>query len=363
MKIGGEHLLDVEEEGEVLRQEGWLLNSMRSRIATFGLLYAAVLVVLAADSTPSVILILQGGEPDDWSESTQELLVGEETLVGEGRRPQVVWLNDRYGLVVTKRWPGGDGVWVTYSKTGAEWSRPSLVSEVTQEGVPPTGSMLRRSDGSCSLVYYGARRKQGEARLFLVSSDDGIRWSKPIALPMGPISGGQLLGVSLAESSDRELILAVAADGNVHVMRSIDDEWQDPQLAISTDGQPLLADADISIIEEDGELLVAHASSPNGVFVSRELNSGWNVTIISGPELFPYYGGASMIRLDDGRTIVAFDHKASIYLAESEDAVNWGEPKEVVQGVLPSITTAGTGRTMLAFKRDSESHVTLLAAP
>ena len=126
-------------------------------------------------------------------------------------------------------------------------------------------------------------------------------------------------------------------------------------------GSHLYSIGTISLTERREIIYITHADLNGDIWVGPEAGSTWNTTQATPHTFFSYYGGASMIHLTNGSSIIAFDHLKNIYLARSADMVTWADPVWVSSGQQPTIAPVGNNSLLLAYEGGGGIYVKLIA--
>ncbi len=302
-------------------------------------------------------------------------------VVAEGWDPELGLVEAGYALVFTT----AEGISVVYSSDGLQWGDPTPVARASQTGVGAKASLTTRQDGTYFMVYATAIDQGGFEipKLFAIMSTNGTGWSEPTPLRSSKTIPyfHQILGMSLVETQDGELVLAFAADflgprGEVYGYRGQDygtdrtevfimksgsgEDWSPPVLLNNTAGKPIRGAGSMSLLEREGTFTLVHtdlAAAPKwlnntGVYVAVGNSSGWVDQQIVGRYLAPYSMGTSMARLENGTTIVAFDSNSWIYLISTDDLRQWREPVRLLEGMSPSVLPLDDDSFMLAYVQD-----------
>ncbi len=328
---------DVEEE-QPLRIPFYLAMWQKTVIAL--LVYFAVTCLIAGISVTRYNSIALG------ERNGSRTLEGGGVLVATGYAPILVRLGDRYGLLSQN-----NGLELRYSMDGTVWTDPIQIHGWKDPlRVGHQGYLMRRSDSSLVLAYAQPDpRDPFYLEILLTTSQDGYNWSTPTILNTTPLRIVQVWGISMIETPDNNVVLALAADGfGIATFTTRDGvRWQGPnrRRSITTFGG-------ISIIEIEGQLYAVYADS--SIWLGRWEEPMWHVTRIAPKEYVSYMGAVSITRLGSGLVVVAFDHLNGVYLTSSRDMHDWDRPFKVAEGDSPTISPYGDNTIILAYHHDHD---------
>lgn len=301
----------------------------------------------------------------------------DEVFVTNGDLQQLTWVGDRYAILFSR---GGSSdnssLLVTYSEDCLNWSEPLELGVGNEWGIK--GSLISAKNESLILVH-GKVTESGDFRLLSSSSEDGLTWSTPRMLPNGSIYIPDLYGVSLTQEKGGKLTLGFS--GALFDLES--DEYADAIATMSSeDGKtwtgPVFAKTPsdhqypnnylyslglISLAERDGVLYVAHVDPAGDVWVGPREEGRWDISQANPSSHFSYFGGASMIHLGNGSTIVAFDHLKKIYLLRSNDTIEWDTPLLVTSGQMPAIAPVSNSSLLVAYNGGGGIYIRLVGGP
>ncbi len=301
----------------------------------------------------------------------------EEVFVANGDLQQIAWVGDRYAIIFSRGgWSENSSLFVTYSEDCVNWSEPFELARGNEWGVK--GSLASTSNGTLILVY-GKATDSGDFRLFSSTSEDGLTWSAPAMLPNGSIRILDLYGVHLVQ--ERGGILTIGFSGGLYDLESdvyadamatmcLEDgkTWTGPQFAKTPSDHQypnnyLYSLGLISLAERNGVLYVAHVDPAGDVWVGPRVDGRWDIYQANPSSHYSYFGGASMIHLGNGSTIVAFDHLKKTYLLRSNDTMNWDTPLLMTLGQMPAIASVSNSTLLVAYNGGGGIYIRLAGGP
>jgi len=213
-----------------------------------------------------------------------------------------------------------DRVWISISQDGVDWNKPLAVTEKPEDYSvwPLNSNLIQFLSGKLIIAYTINNMKDG---MWVTFSDEGLNWSKPKYIKGVVLSPLTTRSMVLLDSGE---LLIMNFNG---VYKSIDGvEWEQISEYTGMDYLSLLQKKDGKLLAIGSKYNVNH-NNPKSVIITSPDGSGWSTysKLSEGfhkPSLIQMENG-SFLCVGEGHFYIGDTEYSDTFFHSSKDGTNW----------------------------------------